>query len=55
MSEREYDRYTLPAVLEPAYDDWERSRKPVNLSLYVDAETGIVVTDVAAYERSLNA
>lgn len=50
-SERKYDVYRLTAIKE-AYDRYE-SDQGVTLNLYVDEETGIVTTDVAAYERSL--
>lgn len=50
QSEREYDVYTLVAT-KVGESGWEGSL--INLLLYVDEETGIVTTDVAAYERSL--
>ena len=50
-SEREYREYsTGVAYIE---DDYHREQRHVNLSLYVDEETGIVVSDVRKYEQWL--
>lgn len=59
-SEREYTAYCVeakpgwvdPAVFYEGYVEY-RERKTFNLTLFVDAATGIVVTDINKYEQSL--
>lgn len=59
-SEREYTAFEIEA--KPGYADYNADQdgywayvrgEPVKLSLYIDAATGIVVTDIKKYEQSL--
>lgn len=50
-SEREYYEYAVAAAEQPD-DQWDHARAVV-LALHVDALTGIMVSDVEKYERSL--
>ena len=50
QSVRKYDRFEVTAI---RFDDGFHDHRGVVLSLYVDAETGVVTTDVALYEKGL--
>lgn len=51
FSEREYDEYRVAGSYVSDYNE----EQPTWLRLYIDAETGVIVRDVALYEASLKA
>lgn len=53
MSEREYRKFIVEGLLLNADGSGHGDFRPSNTDLFVDVETGILVIDVAAYERSL--
>ena len=53
-SEREYDEYQIQAgSVYRRYGDERADVSLMNLTLYVDELTGVVVSDIAKYEASL--
>jgi hypothetical protein len=54
FSNKDYMAYELMAArLESTYDGELRTDRAVGLRLYVDCDNGIVVYDIAEYEKSL--
>ena len=50
-SQRDYESYTIAAATVPEY--FHDRPEATQITLHIDEQTGVVVYDVAKYERSL--
>jgi hypothetical protein len=46
-----YEEYTVHAEKQPESRGWGVGASMVTLTLFVDTQTGLVTTDVAAFEK----